>query len=312
MNTAPLGKTELQVSKIGLGTVEIGIPYGIGNTGLPSEQEAITILKTAVEVGITYIDTARGYGLAEERIGKSEITKNPNIIVGTKCGQFLKDSPELSFNELEARIREEVDISRKNLNQEVLQLVQFHNEREDYTELSPIVEIFQKLIHEQKILHVGIAVRGEDVGNSALSTGFFETMQLAYSIADQRMAAHVIPKAHEQGIGIINRSVLLKGALTSGRTKLPPALMPLQNIGDAAEMLANELRISLPELAIRFAISNPAISTVLLGTTKPHHLESALQATEAGALPSEIIHKLYALGSIDPAQIDPSKWPKVD
>ena len=93
MNT--LGGTGLEISKIGLGTVEIGLPYGIGVKDLPTDKEAETILKSAVEMGVTYIDTARGYGVAEERIGKSEIAAMPGVVIGTKCGQFLKNEPDL-------------------------------------------------------------------------------------------------------------------------------------------------------------------------------------------------------------------------
>ncbi|HSX24676.1 MAG TPA: aldo/keto reductase, partial [Candidatus Andersenbacteria bacterium] len=156
-----LGNTGLEVSRIGLGTVEIGLAYGLDNEGLPSEEEAISLLKNVVELGVTYIDTARGYGLAEERIGKSGIGKNSNIVIGTKFGQFLKQEPDLHGNDLEKRVREDIDMSRKNLNQEVLQLAQFHNELEDYTDYSEIIEIAHKLKDEEKVMHVGIAVRGE-------------------------------------------------------------------------------------------------------------------------------------------------------
>jgi aryl-alcohol dehydrogenase-like predicted oxidoreductase len=98
-----LGKTGFEISKIGLGTVEIGLPYGIGVTDLPTEKEAEHILKSAVDMGITYIDTARGYGVAEERIGKSGISKLPGIVIGTKCGQFLKNEPDLHGAELEKK-----------------------------------------------------------------------------------------------------------------------------------------------------------------------------------------------------------------
>ena len=312
MNKTLLGKTGLNVSKIGLGTVEIGIPYGIGPVSLPSEQEAITILKTAVEMGITYIDTARGYGLAEERIGKSNITRNPNVVIGTKCGQFLKNEPTLSPSELEQRIREEIDMSRKNLGQEVLQLVQFHNELEDYTDFSAIIEIFQKLQDEQKILHAGVAIRGEAAALAALNTGFFETMQVAYSIADQRMAQAVLPQAQTANVGIINRSVLLKGALTNARKKLHPSLAALREISDKAAAIAQQTGMDLPTLALRFAISNPAVSTVLIGTTKPHHLQSAIEAANTGQLAPDILQELLPLAISDTNQIDPAKWPKVD
>src|SRR3989344_4150337 len=244
----------LNLSRIGLGTVEIGIPYGIGKTSLPSSQEAETILKSAVEMGVTYIDTARGYGVAEERIGKSGIGKTPGITIGTKCGQFLKQEPNLHGPELEKRIREDIDTSRKHLKQEILQLVQFHNELEDYTHYEEIIEILQKLANEQKIEHVGVTVRGEEAALAALSANFFETIQLAYSIIDQRMAKRILPQANEQGTIVLNRSVLLKGALTPAREKLPEGLAVLRKAADQANRIAQELGISLPELAMRFAL----------------------------------------------------------
>ncbi|MCE9643182.1 MAG: aldo/keto reductase [Candidatus Andersenbacteria bacterium] len=307
-----LGKTGLKVSRIGLGTVEIGLAYGLKNEGLPSEQDAITLLKTVVEIGITYIDTARGYGLAEERIGKSEIGKNDQIIIGTKFGQFIKNEPNLRGSDLEKRIREDIDLSRKKLNKETLQLAQFHNELEDYTNFSEIIEIAEKLKNEQKIQHVGIAVRGEAAALAAIKTGFFETIQLANNIVDQRMVQNVLKKARENNIGIINRSVLLKGALTPARASLPDALAELKQKADKAEAIAKNLGVDLPTLAIRYVLSQSAVSTALIGTVKANRIESALQALTQGPLPEEVLIQFQELAIADSAQIDPAKWPKVD
>lgn len=300
----------MKLSRIGLGTVEIGIPYGIGTATLPSDQEAESILKSAVEMGVTYIDTARGYGVAEERIGNSGIGKIAGVIIGTKCGQFLKQEPDLNGQELEKRIRKDIDTSRRNLQRESLQLVQLHNEREDYTDFSEIIEILEKLKDEQKVQHVGVSTRGEKAALAAIDTGFFETIQLAYSILDQRMAAHVLPRAQEKGIAVLNRSVLLKGVLTPGRVRLPDELVSLKEAADAAQEIAASLEMSLPELAIRFAASNPAISTILIGTIKPQHLESATKAAELEPLPQEVIAQCEQLGLTDPLQVDPANWPK--
>lgn len=302
----------INFSRIGLGTVEIGLAYGLGNKGLPSEQDAITLLKSVVEMGVTYIDTARGYGLAEERIGKSEIRKNPSITIGTKFGQFLKQERDLHGNELEKRIREDIDMSRKNLQQETLQLVQFHNELEDYTDLSEIISIAEKLKDEEKVMHVGIAVRGEAVALAAIETGFFETIQLAYNIVDQRMSTNVLQKAAEKNIDIINRSVLLKGALTPARATLPDSLHQLKTNADKADAIAKQLGMDLPTLALRFVLSESAVSTALIGTVKASRIESALQALKEGPLPAEIVEELTSLAITDPEQIDPAKWPKVD
>jgi aryl-alcohol dehydrogenase-like predicted oxidoreductase len=202
-------------------------------------------------------------------------------------------------------------MSRKNLHKEVLQLAQFHNELEDYTDLSEIIEISQKLKSEQKVMHIGIAVRGEVVALAAIESNFFETIQLAYNIVDQRMHTNVLKKAQEKNIGIINRSVLLKGALTPARATLPEALSLLKEHADKAYTIAQELGIDLPTLAIRFVLSEPAVSTALIGTVKASRIESALEALEQGPLPEEVITRLKELAITDTNQIDPGKWPQV-
>ena len=311
ISTNYLGKTSLNISKIGLGTVEIGIAdYAVGQQGLMPESDAVRLLQEVVDLGVTYIDTARGYGLAEERIGKSGITKKEGVVIGTKCAQFLKQEPELHGAELEKRIREEIDISRKNLDQETLQLVQIHMELPDYTDLRELVEIMQKLKDEEKIMHVGIATRGEEVPMAAMDTNFFETIQTAYSIVDQRMDESVLPRAEKENVGIINRSVLLKGSLTPARTKLPEELRPLKEAADKAEVIAQDLGIDLPKLAIRFCLSHSAVSTILIGTTKSHRIEQAIEALQAGPLTDDVLNELHKLAITDPDQIDPSRWPK--
>lgn len=314
-----LGKTDLVVSPLGLGTVEIGLPYGIGVTDLPSDAAAERILKTAVELGITYIDTARGYGVAEERIGKSGIGKLPGVVIGTKCGQFLKQEPGLRGSDLAKRIRDEIDASRKNLQQDRLQLVQLHIELADYTNFQELIETMQALQAEEKVQHVGIATRGEAAPLAAMQTGFFATIQTAYSILDQRMdprrqgyggqAPSVFQEALKNGVGIINRSVLLKGALTNSAQQLPGVLAPLKANSQQAATIATELGIDLPALALRFVLSNPAITTALIGTITPAHLTTALAAVAAGPLSPDILQRLEGLAISDPAQVDPAHWP---
>lgn len=318
MNT--LGRTGLNISPIGLGTVEIGLPYGIGVKDLPTEQEADRILKTAVELGVTYIDTARGYGVAEERIGKSGIGNLPGVVIGTKCGQFLKNEPDLRGPELAKRIRADIDTSRAMLKQEQLQLVQLHNELPDFTDFRELIEIMQKLKDEGKIAHVGIAIRGEQAAQAAIATNFFETMQIAYSILDQRMdhgntsldkgrAGGILALAQQKNIGVINRSVLLKGALTSNQTKLPEQLNSLIKNASLAAEVAAELGMELPMLAMRFVISHPAVSTALIGTIHTEELKTAQAAAAQGPLSPNTLTKLYSLAIDDPTQVDPALWP---
>ncbi len=307
----PLGSTVFNVSPIGLGTVEIGLPYGIGATSLPTNEAAERILKTAVDLGITYFDTAHGYGVAEERIGRSGIGRLPNIIIGTKCAQFLEKGADPRGRDLENMIRVEVEESLRRLRQDSLQLLQLHGGSSEQIERGELIDILRRLIEEGKVQHVGIATRGEEAPLTAIKTGFFSTIQTAYSILDQRMAAHVFPSALAHGIGIINRSVLLKGALTNAVRHLPLALNPLKENSAQAAAIAEKMSTDLPSLAIRFAAANPAVSTILIGTIDPQHLRSALSAINKDPLPPAVLTKLSDLAITDPHQVDPAHWPSI-
>ncbi len=311
MKMQALGTTDLHVSRISLGTVEIGLPYGIGITEPPTERAAERILKSALELGITYFDTARGYGAAEERIGKFGISKHEGVVIGTKCAQFLEKGEDPRGAELEHRIRAEVEESLHLLRVDSLQLLQLHGGSKEQIERGELIEIMQKLKNKGLVQHVGIAVRGEEAAQTAIESNFFETIQTAYSILDQRMAPRVLPLAKEHNIGIINRSVLLKGALTPAAERLPEALTPLKGKARAAAAIAAALGIDLPALAIRFVISNPAISTALIGTVEPKHLETAIRAVRAGPLPEAVLTELCRLAIDDRTQVDPAKWPPI-
>lgn len=298
-------------SRIGLGTVEIGIAdYGVGSRGLPSEQEAIALLKTAVESGITYIDTARAYDVAEERIGKSGIGKIKHVVIGTKCAQFLEKGEDPRGAPLEDRIRADIEESLRALRAESLQLVQLHGGSREQIERGEIIEIMQELIDEGKVQYVGIATRGEEAALAAIQSGFFETIQAAYNILDQRIATQVLPAAQEDGIHIVNRSVLLKGALTPHYADLPDTLALLKENAAKAQHIAAELEMNLPSLALRFVLSHPTISVALIGTTKAERLKWAVDTANQEPLLQDTLEQLYKLAITDPNEVDPSKWPK--
>lgn len=311
MNYTNLGKTNLKVSQIGLGTVEIGLPYGIDSNTLPTDKEAERILKTAVDLGITYFDTARGYGVAEERIGKSGIAHLPNIVISTKCAQFLEQGEDPRGQELEQRINQEVEESLRNLQVETIQLLQLHGGTKEQIARGELIDILRRLKEKGKVQNFGIATRGTSAPLSAMKTDFFSTIQTAYSILDQRMSPEVLPHAIARGTGVINRSVLLKGALTPAVWKLPPELDQLKENSAKAAAIAKELQQDLPTLAIRFAATNPAISTILIGTIEPRHLRVAIKAVEKGPLEENVIDQLKQLAIDDEKLVDPTNWPSI-
>lgn len=313
MSTLPeriLGRTGLSVSCIGLGTAELGYVYGIGPRDMPDEAEALELLNRAVQLGITFIDTARFYGEAEERIGKSGILKNESVIVSTKCGHVLDRGESISDTELARALEQEVNESLRKLGIDTIPLLQVHGGTVERIEDGSIIGAMEKIKAGGKARFIGISTRGEDVPLAAIASGFFDTLQLAHSILDQRMASRVFVEAQKNNIGIINRSVLLKGALTPASRYLAPELAALKSASDAAAEIAREVGTDLPSLAIRFALSNSAVDTVLVGSNKIRHVESAVRGAEDGPLPGDILEKLRSLAIEDPQQVDPKYWPQ--
>ncbi len=307
--TRILGRTGLAVSCLGLGTTEIGYVYGIGPRTLPSEDEAIELVRQSVDLGITFIDTAHFYGEAEERIGKSGVAKLPGVVVATKCGHVLDRGESFTAEEFEWQVRSEVEESLRKLKLDVLSLVLYHGGSPEQIRSGLLVEVVQKLKDEGKVRFAGISTRGEESPLAAIETGFFDVIQVGHSILDQRLVARILSLAEKRNIGVMNRSVLLKGALTGARRHLPDELAPLKANADRAEAIGRGFGVDLPTLAIRFALSNPAISIVLVGTNKLEHLKRARNAALAGPLPADVLVELRGLAIDDYRQVDPKYWP---
>lgn len=308
MNTNILGKTGLRVSRIGLGTAELGFAYGLGSPVLPSEEDATALLRAAVDAGVTFFDTANYYGLAEERIGKSGILNNPEVVVCTKCAQFLEKGEYFEPAELERKIREQVESSLQNLGLKTLPLLLLHGPSAEQMKDEVLLAVIEKLKSEGKVRFWGVSTRGAEAPLAAIDAGA-DVLELAFSIADRRMEP-VFAAALKNGVGIINRSVYLKGTFAGKAKHLPEVLTPLKKTIEAAEIIAKEIHIPLTELALRYTLSEPAINVSLIGTAKPEHLQNAVQALARGPLPAEVIEKLRKLAIADPEQVDPARWPQ--
>lgn len=304
-----LGRTGLRVSRIGLGTAELGFSYGIGPRSVPTDSEADSLLKSAVDMGINFFDTAHIHQLADERIARSGIAKIPGVIVATKCGHFLEKGEDPPEQELRTRIISEVEDNLRNLQMEALPILQLHGGTKEQIERGDVTRILGRLKEEGKVQYVGISTRGEEAPLAAIRSGFFDVIHVAYSLLDQRMSKKVLPQALKNNVGVICRSVLLKGALTNLVSYLSDSLEPLKRKAHKARIVAaDELNTDLPTLAIRFALFEQALSVVLIGTNKPENLRKAVSVVRHNPLPSDVVSALRELAVDDPMQVDPAMW----
>lgn len=308
MEKRKLGWTGFPVSVLGLGTVELGMSYGLGGERPPPRSEAIALLRYAVDQGVTYIDTARSYGIAEELIGESGIGKKPGIVIATKCGAFYEAGEDPRGADLKCRISEEVEGSLKALRTDRIELLQVHGASAEVYARGELEGVLEELRLAGKVRYFGAATRGAEAPLAAIKAGKFQTVQVGISIIDQRMRDAVLPEAFAAGLGVIARSVFLKGVLTPRRRYLSKGLDALHQRADAIENYVLRQHLSLEEAAFRFVLSVPEVSTILIGTTQRDHLDRSIAAVQRGVLPVPIMMELSRFRLDDPKLVDPKEW----
>lgn len=286
MRYKALGRTGLQVSEIAFGGVEIGVPYGIGVQGredMLSEKEAISLLHEALEKGINFFDTARLYGESETIMGKAFASKRQDIVLATKCRHFRDSSGALPPDyALKTFIQNSLKESLRELQTDYVDVYMLHYGDQEILDNEVIAEVFQDLKNQGVIRATGVSTYLSSETETAIATGHWDVIQLPFNLMDQRHAA-CFDDAVENGVGIVVRSVLMKGLLSDRGRNLHPALADVErHIGHYHSLLGAGFP-DLPTLATRFALSFESIASVLVGIDKPEYLHQAL-ATANGAM----------------------------
>jgi predicted aldo/keto reductase-like oxidoreductase len=198
MKTIRLGKTGLEVSRIGFG----GIPIQ-----RLSEDEAIRVVQHCLDLGITFLDTANAYTTSEERIGKAIAGRREQVVIATKTG--ARDS---------TTALEHLDLSLKHLNVDAIDLWQFHNVStvEAYEQvLGPngAMEAAQRALRAGKIRHIGITSHSLDIASKAVASRHFETIQFPFNFVTNEPAAELVPLAQKHDVGFIAMKPMAGGML---------------------------------------------------------------------------------------------------
>ena len=266
MKLRRLGRTGLEVSEIGLGTVELGMAYGIADEhGIqaPSRAEAARLLNLALDSGINFIDTARVYGVSEEMIGCGLKSRRKEYILASKISAI--GAPHQGGLSVRAHVMESVEQSLRALQTDVIDLMQLHSASvEDigrWTDGGP-PGIPGGRAHSIS----GASTYGEDAAVAALEDGRFDCIQVAYNVLDRELEGKVLPLARARGVGVVVRSVLLKGALTHRYSYLSPGLKELKDAVEKIISIEAAGAEGLPQFAYRFVLAHPAVSTALVGT----------------------------------------------
>lgn len=318
MNTRRLGKTGYTVSEIGFGAWGLGGAMWRG----VADDAGREALRAALDSGITFFDTALAYGdgHSERVIGaalKQEI-RSGRAVVATKVPPRNQEWPGKASRPLAdvfpaRHIQDSVEQSLKNLGLDALPLEQLHVWHDAWLrdpEWEAAHERIVRLKEEGKVLHWGISINDHapETALRILADPVFETAQVIYNIYDRSPERALFQLAKTKPLGVIARVPFDEGALTGqirSDTTFPAGDWRAEYFkGDRraeaerraqalAQLLDDEVQ-TLPELALRFCVSSPAVTTVIPGMRRVAHVRQNVAAGEKGALPPPLLSRLAA------------------
>lgn len=305
MERRELGTTGWNVTEVGLGTWNIG-----GSWGEVSDEQGREAVRTALDAGIDFIDTADVYGdgRSERHVAHvlDERDARDDVVVATKAGRRLEEhtAENYDYEHLSAF----VDRSREYLGQDRLELVQLHCPPTDTYYQPETFEALDRLTEEGKIAHYGVSVEKVEQALKAIEYPGVETVQIIFNVFRQRPAELFFEEAARRDVGVIVRVPLASGLLTGKMSRDTEfaegdhrnfnregeafdrgetfAGLPFERGLDAVD----ELEAHVPEdlttaqAALRWILDFDAVSTVIPGSTSPEHIRDNVAASEADPL----------------------------
>lgn len=313
MNYRTLGRTGLHVSALALGTVELGVEYGIplpGENGRPTDAEGIRIVHAALDGGINFVDTARAYGESERVLGLALADRREQVVLATKVVTQQKDGTVLTGDDLRRAMTTSLDESLRQLGTDWVDIWQIHHVDDALlAQAETVAEVFAAARQTGKVRWTGGSFYGAILPLAALQYDLFDVAQVTYSALDQRLADRFFAAAQTQNVGVVARSVLLKGVLTERADHLPPHLETLrQRSRIFRKMVADAgLKCSSAQVAVAFALAQPTIHAVLVGVRSVAEVTDAVQAA-ALSLSPELVEQIRGLRLDDEALLNPGTW----
>ena len=309
MQYRKFGRTGWQVSEIGYGM------WGMGGWTGSDDDESLAALQRSVDLGCNFFDTAfvYGNGRSEDLLGRL-VRANPDkkLYTATKVPPKNMQYPTLPEYSLEEcyppdHIEEFMHKSLKNAALERFDLVQLHTWNDDWTEESGWSEKLAELKRQGLIGASGISINRWEPWNGvkAVRSGKIDSVQVIYNIFDQNPEDELFPACEEMDVAVIARVPFDEGTLTGTITKettfppddwrsgyfTPENLIPSVDRAEALRRLIPD-GSSMPEMALRFILSHAAVSTIIPGMRKIRNVEANIAASDAGALPGDLLEKL--------------------
>lgn len=321
MRYRQFGRLDWQVSEIGYGM------WGMGGAWSGSDdQQSLASLQTSVELGCNFFDTAHAYGEghSENLLGQT-VGANPakRLYTATKIPPRNGKWPAPANSALQENypldhVEEFVHRSLESARLESFDLVQFHTWEDNWLRDDRWLYKLDDLRSQQLIKAIGISLNRWEPWNGvrAVETGQIDSVQVIYNIFDQNPEDDLFPACEATGTAVIARVPFDEGTLTGTLTKesrwpegdwrntyfVPENLnASVDRVAELKKLLREwnqehrgEQEITMPDLALRFILSNPTVSTIIPGMRKLSHVQANIEASDRGPLPRELHEKLKA------------------
>jgi aryl-alcohol dehydrogenase-like predicted oxidoreductase len=306
MKFRKFGRTGWQVGEIGYGM------WGMAGWTGSQDKESLGSLQRAIELGCNFFDTAWAYGdgHSEELLGKAlRANSDKQLYVGTKVPPKNREWPSKRGFTLDVSyppeyVFEYVEKSLRNLGLETLDLIQYHTWEDQWLDDDRTARTIEKLRASGKVRAVGISLNRWEPWNGirAVKSGLVDAVQVIYNIFDQNPEDELFPACREKNIAVIARVPFDEGSLTgtlSLESKWPEGdwrstyFVPENLLSSVAHADALKYLIppgsSMAEMALRFILNHPDVSTIIPGMRKIRNVEANIAASDKGPLPG-VLH----------------------
>jgi aryl-alcohol dehydrogenase-like predicted oxidoreductase len=294
---ATLGRTGLAVTKLGYGAMEL---RGTDHFPRLSPVQASRILNAVLDNGINYIDTSPDYGYSEELIGQHLASRRQEFFLASKCGCPIEPVDVAHANRkphsfTRENIRAGVEQSLRRLRTDFLDVVQLHlSPSRALLEANDTLAELQALRKEGKLRFIGVSGTIPELAEH-IEMGVFDVFQIPYSLVEREHEA-LMHSAFESGAGIVVRGGVARGVIVKDESVIDDYPEFLQagfrarqrrwRETDVADLLAG---MTPMEFMLRFTLSNPDMTTTIVGTANPAHLAENARAAARGPLPPEVL-----------------------
>jgi spore coat polysaccharide biosynthesis protein SpsF len=295
-------------SQMTLGGAQFGMPYGIANeTGEPSQREVTHVIHSAIDHGVTHIDTAQLYGESEMRIGAAlKGGWRSRVHIVTKLGPIEADAPEVCSGAVERSI----EASLRALGGECLDTLLLHRAETRIVANGAVWNALLDLKRRGLVRRLGISVQDRAEFDAAAADPDIETIQLPFNLLDSRWDS-VAPR--RDNLVIHARSVFLQGLLAGGSSAKWPRVpgVDVRSLIETLQQLATELgRRSVADLAVAFARAQSWIDSLVIGVDNRRQLEANFELFAAPPLDDAAVATVRRRLPVLPDQLlNPAQWP---